>query len=109
MMMQHFGLGRGSLFFCRSLTNANGLIKGIFTDALAQYLVQIALIKQHYPQQKIITSTLSNTSSQDPLSALAGAYTPSGIVTTIKPCGSILHLAQVLLPLSPSAEHSVYE
>lgn len=122
MMMQQLGLGLGLLLGLCSITYADATIKGVTTDALDQHIVQIALIELRNPQQQIITSTLSNMSGQYQLQAPAGRYQlhvshPDDReferVITLKD-DKVLRvnlelLARVLPPLSPTAEHSVYE
>lgn len=122
MMMQQLGLGLGLLLGLCPLTYADGVIKGVTADALDQHIVQIALIELRNPQQQLIASTLSNTSGQYQLSAPAGSYLMhishpdyQGFERSISLKDdktlrlNIALLARVLPPLSPTAEHSVYE
>lgn len=122
MMMQQLGLGLGLLLGLCPLTYADGVIKSVTADALDQHIVQIALIEQPNPQQQLIAPTLSNTSGQYPLSAPVGSYLMQISYSDDQDVERSISLnddntfalnigllARVLPPLSPTAEHSVYE
>lgn len=117
MMMQQLGLGLGLLLGLCPLTYADGVIKSVTADALDQHIVQIALIEQPNPQQQLIAPKLSNTSGQYPLSApMQISYSDDQDVERSISLNddntfalNIGLLARVLPPLSPTAEHSVYE
>jgi hypothetical protein len=122
MMMQPFGLGFSLLLGLCSVTYADGTIKGVSTDALDQHVVQLAHIELRNPQQQIITSTLSNMSGQYQLQAPAGQYQLHVSHPDYREFAreimlkddkvlrvNLELLARVLPPLSPTAEHSVYE
>lgn len=114
MMMQQFGLGLGRLLGLCPVTYADGRIQGVSIDALGSHIVQLAHLERCNPQQQIITSTLRNMSGQyQPAASYPWssdhADHPEFEHSIMLNRADRELLARMLPPLSPTAEHSVYE